>query len=92
MKALVINCSPVRNGATAEITGIIAEELSGSFDVKNVCIDDYSFSFCKGCRSCHTTAVCVQKDDIDLIMEEFGNADIIVCVIRHHFLKAEPAS
>lgn len=34
MKALVINCSPVRNGATAEITGIIAEELSGSFDVK----------------------------------------------------------
>ena len=27
MKALVINCSPVRTGATAEIAGIIRNEL-----------------------------------------------------------------
>jgi multimeric flavodoxin WrbA len=80
MRALVMNCSPVRNGATAEIVKIVSKELSGRYDVKSICIDDYDFSFCKGCRSCHNTARCVQQDDIDLIMEEFERADAIVCV------------
>jgi multimeric flavodoxin WrbA len=80
MNALVVNCSPVKNGATAEIVRIVAEELSDSFAVKSVCIDDYNFSFCRGCRSCHATAKCVQHDDIDLIMDDFERADVIVCV------------
>ncbi len=80
MKALVINCSPVRNGATAEIVRIVSGELSARYDTKSICIDDYSFSFCKGCRSCHNTARCVQTDDIDLIMAEFDSADVIVSV------------
>lgn len=80
MKALVINCSPVRNGATAEIVRIVSEELSARYETKSICIDDYEFSFCKGCRSCHETARCVQSDDIDRIMEEFECADIIVSV------------
>lgn len=80
MKALVINCSPVRNGATAEIVRIVSEELSTRYETKSICIDDYKFSFCKGCRSCHETARCVQTDDIDRIMEEFDSADIIVSV------------
>ena len=80
MKALVINCSPVRNGATAEIVRIVSEELSARYETKSICIDDYKFSFCKGCRSCHETARCVQTDDIDRIMEEFDSADIIVSV------------
>ena len=80
MKALVINCSPVRNGATAEIVRIVLEELSARYETKSICIDDYEFSFCKGCRSCHETARCVQSDDIDRIMEEFDSADIIVSV------------
>ncbi len=29
MKALVINCSPVRTGATAEIANLVSEQLSG---------------------------------------------------------------
>lgn len=80
MNALVINCSPVRTGATAEITGIVAKKLSHKYTVKSVCIDDYDFQFCKGCRSCHTTAKCVQNDDVDLLMNEFEQADIIVSV------------
>ena len=80
MKALVINCSPVRNGATAEIVRIVLEELSARYETKSICIDDYEFSFCKGCRSCHETARWVQSDDIDRIMEEFDSADIIVSV------------
>ena len=76
MNALVINCCPVKNGATAEIVRIVSERLSA----KSICIDDYDFGFCKGCRSCHATARCVQSDDIDRIMAEFETADVIVCV------------
>ena len=79
-KALVINCSPVRTGATAEIVRIVFEELSQRYDVKAVCIDDYQFGFCLGCRACHTTAECVQHDDTDILMAEFEKADLIVAV------------
>ena len=80
MRALVINCSPVRKGATAETVNTISEELSEKYDVHSICIDDYSFSFCKGCRSCHKTAKCIQHDDFSEIIHEFETADIIVCV------------
>lgn len=82
MKALIINCSPVRNGATARIAEIIGDELKSRYEIKNICIDDYSFAFCKGCRACHKTASCVMGDAsvIREIMNEFDEADIIVSV------------
>ena len=80
MRALVINCSPVRNGATAEIVRIAAEELSGRYETKSICIDDYRFAFCRGCRSCHTTARCILNDDVPAIVAEYERADVIVSV------------
>ena len=44
MKALIINCSPVRTGATAEIVKTVSEELSARYEVESICIDDYSFA------------------------------------------------
>ena len=82
MRALIINCSPVRNGAPAEIVKIIGGDLSSRYDVKCICIDDYEFAFCRGCRACHKTASCVMKDAdvIREIMNEFDEADVIVSV------------
>ena len=82
MKALIINCSPVRTGATAEIAKIVTEQLSSRYSVKSICIDDYKFAFCRGCRSCHNTAECVMNDAsvIQNVMDEFDEADIIVSV------------
>lgn len=83
MNALVINCSPVRNGATAWITSFIADRLKKKeiFDsVSETCIDDHRFSFCRGCRVCHTTAACVQNDDVSLLMSRFDRADVLVFV------------
>ncbi len=80
MNALVINCSPVKNGATAEIVQTVSRLLSNRYQTKDICIDDYNFAFCKGCRSCHSTAICVQEDDVNLLMKEFEMADIIVSV------------
>ena len=79
-QALIVNCSPVRTGATARIAGIISQRLSARYAVHEVCIDDYRFGFCVGCRRCHDTAICVQRDGVDNLMEEFSCADVIVCV------------
>lgn len=80
MKVLVMNCSPVRNGATAEIVNIVTARLEKKHDVKNICIDDYDIKFCKGCRTCHNTAKCVQNDDADRIIEQYELADIVISV------------
>lgn len=80
MRALIINCSPVRDGATAEIVRIAERELAGRYETKAVCIDDYRFAFCRGCRSCHRTAKCVMQDDVQVLMGEFAAADVIVAV------------
>ena len=56
MKALVINCSPVRDGATAEVGKIVSRCLGDRYEVRSICIDDFKFSFCRGCRTCHRTA------------------------------------
>lgn len=80
MKVLVMNCSPVRNGATAEIVKIVTGCLKNGHDVKNICIDDFDIKFCKGCRTCHNTAKCIQNDDVNKIIEWYEWADIIISV------------
>lgn len=69
VNALVMNCSPVRSGATAEIVYIVSECLKKKYEVTSVGIDDFDINFCKGYRSCHRTAKCIQHDDVDFIIE-----------------------
>jgi len=80
MNALLVNCSPVRDGATAEIAAIAANCLRERFEIRNVCIADFHFGFCRGCRTCHSTAECVQSDDVAQMIGLFEWADAIVCV------------
>ena len=80
MKALIINCSPVRCGATAKAADIVREAISERFETRCVCIDDYSIGYCRGCRNCHTTARCIQHDDTDRLISEFEQADVIIAV------------
>ena len=80
MNVLIMNCSPVRNGATARIAAIVSNCLQGKHTVRGVCIDDYKFAFCKGCRVCHSTAKCVQEDDVNRIIAQYEWADTIISV------------
>lgn len=80
MNVLVINCSPVKNGATSEIINIVNAFLETKYDIKNICIDDYDIKFCKGCRTCHKTAKCIYNDDVLRVMKEYTRADIIISV------------
>lgn len=80
MNILVINCSPVKNGATAEIVNLVGQYAKEKNEVRTICIDDYNVRFCKGCRTCHETAKCFQEDDVNKIIEQFEWADKIVSV------------
>lgn len=80
MNILVINCSPVRKGATAEIVNIVSSYVKEGNEVRTICIDDFDIKFCKGCRKCHTTAECFQEDDTKKVIEQYEWADKIVSV------------
>lgn len=80
MKILVVNCSPVKNGATAEIARLVELYIQGENEVRSVCIDDFEIKYCKGCRKCHTTAECFQIDDTKKLIAQYEWADKIVSV------------
>lgn len=80
MRILIINCSPVRNGATAEIINVVKNIINDGNEVRSICIDDYEIALCKGCRTCHNTAECFQHDDVTKLMEQYEWADKIVSV------------
>ena len=80
MNILIVNCSPVKNGATAEIVKLVSGYVKNGNDVKTLCIGDYEFGFCRGCRRCHETAECVQRDDVEAIMAQYEWADKIISV------------
>lgn len=81
MRALVFNCCPVRDGATAALAGIIAEQLSARYVTETACIADHDFRFCTGCRSCHETGVCaLPPDGVSEIMAALEAADIVIMV------------
>ena len=44
MNVLIINCSPVKKGATAEIVKIANDCIKQKYDTTTVCIDDYKFN------------------------------------------------
>lgn len=69
--ALIINCSPVRNGAATEIVRIVSEQLSKKYATQSICIDDYSFGFCKDCRNCQSTAECIRYNSFSEMIDEF---------------------
>ena len=56
MKILVINCSPVRNGATAEIVNTVKQYVENGNTVKTVCIDDFEIIMSSGCRKSNKPA------------------------------------
>lgn len=80
MNVLLMNCSPVRTGATAAIVHMASEALADRHTVRVSCIDDFDIHFCKGCRACHNTAKCVQQDDVAKVIAQYEWADAILSV------------
>ncbi len=80
MKVLIMNCSPVRNGATAEIVHQIKNNAPDNYTIKDICIDDYTIQYCRGCKTCYKTAKCIINDGVTDILTEFSEAETIILV------------
>ncbi len=65
MKALVINCCPVRTGATAEIAKLVSEQLSAKYSVTLLC--------CKPYRPIHAPMEASKAENGKHIMEKLKN-------------------
>lgn len=85
MEILIINGSPVNNGATAEIVRIFTERLMGEHSVETVCLGELEIGFCRGCRACHTTAECGIQDDVGTLLEMMDRAEHIVFVVPSYW-------
>lgn len=82
MNVLILMGSPRLRGNTAELCKPFMDELSrGGASVHYVTLADKHINPCKGCYACQQVSGeygCVQKDDMDGIVEEIGWADCIV--------------
>ncbi len=78
-KVLVLSASPRRGGNS----DLLCDEFTkGAQDagnnVEKIFLCDKQINFCKGCEVCNNTHKCVQKDDMEEILNKMINSDVIV--------------
>jgi multimeric flavodoxin WrbA len=79
MKVLGIEGSPRKNGNTEKLVRRIldgAEEAGAETDF--IKLVELSINHCRGCGTCRGTGECVQKDDMDKVVEAIQQSDVIV--------------
>ncbi len=79
MKALCIIGSPRKNGTTATVVSRMIEGLvEKGVDVKRYGLGALDINYCKGCHVCEETGRCVQRDDMDLVLQDLFAADVVL--------------
>lgn len=78
-KILAILASPHFNGITAKMLDYTIEALKRSgHQVTKINLYNKNLLYCKGCRSCLDTGICIINDDIIEISYLLKEADIII--------------
>lgn len=80
MKVTCIIGSARNNGSSAYLTQRFIDGLNGRAEVKKYCVGDMNIGFCKGCKSCYVTGVCVQNDDVKGAVEDIMSSDYVFMV------------
>lgn len=80
MKALLINASPKKNGATQKIVEFMESALLKKAQVRSVCMGDVEFSLCIGCKSCYEAGDCFRKDGVQTLLRQMDESDAVVIV------------
>jgi len=79
MKVLGIEGSPRKDGNTEKLVRQIlggAEEAGARTEF--VKLADLSINYCRGCGTCRATGGCVQKDDMDRVVDAIQQSEVIV--------------
>lgn len=78
MKLLLLNAGARDNGATQEILRTAWEKIPKEASVSCICLGNADIKFCKGCKSCYKTGECVQRDDVQAIIDTLDASDGIL--------------
>ena len=79
MNILCLNGSPRRNGSSVMlIEQILAGFQAEAHDVKTWLLGEANIGYCTGCKTCHRTGRCVQRDDMDEIIHDLIAADLVI--------------
>lgn len=86
-KLLAITGSPRPHGHTSALLAALlsgAEEAGAQLEHINAC--KLQVSGCSGCNACARTGECILKDDMQMVFEQMGQADIIVLASPLYFM------
>jgi multimeric flavodoxin WrbA len=79
MKAICIIGSPREHGSTAFLVDRIGDGMRvAGAQVQRFSLGQLRIGFCTGCRECEVTQRCVQRDDMDLLLEGILDSDIVL--------------
>lgn len=78
-KVLVISASPRRGGNSDYLCNeFITGAQEAGHDVEKIFFHDKKINYCLGCGVCNNTHKCVQKDDMEEILNKMVEADTLV--------------
>lgn len=79
-KKVLIISSSLRGGSNSEILAHETEKgaIDAGHEVEFINLKGKNIKFCIGCLSCQKTLQCVQKDDMNGIIDKVQNADAII--------------
>lgn len=85
-KILIISSSP-RKGGNSDL--LCDEFIKGAIEsgnsVEKIRLSEKKINFCSGCGVCNTTHKCVQKDDMEEILNKMVEANVIVLATPVYF-------
>jgi len=85
-KVLIISSSPRKGGNSDTLCD---EFLKGAKEaghqVEKIFLKDKKINYCMGCGVCNSTHKCVQKDDMEEILDKMVNSDVIVFATPIYF-------
>jgi multimeric flavodoxin WrbA len=79
MKAICIVGSPRPDGSTALLVDrIIGGMGEAGVEARCFVLGQLAINYCRGCRECEATGTCVQRDDMDTLLQGILEADIVL--------------
>jgi multimeric flavodoxin WrbA len=79
MKAICIIGSPRPDGSTAFLVDRIIDGMEAAgVQVRRFCLGELHIGYCQGCRECETTRRCIQRDDMDRLLQGILQSEIVL--------------
>ena len=85
-KILIISSSPRKGGNSDLLCDEFMKGARGAgHDVEKVRLAEKRIGYCRGCGVCNDTHACLQKDDMEELLDKLLEADVIVLATPVYF-------